>query len=60
MAIVDLGLGDKTRALGLLEDDFRQRSIFVSWWKSDPALDRLRFDPRFQKLIRMSPLVSSQ
>ena len=60
MAIVWLGLGDKTRALELLEEDFRQRSIFVSWWKSDPALDTLRSDARFQNLIRMSPLFSSQ
>ena len=56
MAIVYLGLGDKTRALQLLEEDSRARSLFASWWNTDPALDRLRFDPRFQNLIRTSPL----
>jgi adenylate cyclase len=55
-AIVYLGLGDKTRALELLEEDFRQRSIFVSWWNTDPALDPLRSDARFKNLIRLSPL----
>ena len=59
-AIVYLGLGDKTRALELLEEDFRQRSIFVSWWNTDPALDPLRSDPRFQNLGRMSSLFVSK
>ena len=59
-AIVYLGLGDKTRALELLEDDFRQRSLFVSWWNTDPALDPLRSDPRFRDLARKSPLFVSK
>jgi len=59
MAIVYLGLGDKTRALGLLEEDFRQRSIFVSWWNTDPALDPLRSDPRFRRLVQRSSLFSA-
>jgi TolB-like protein/DNA-binding winged helix-turn-helix (wHTH) protein/Flp pilus assembly protein TadD len=57
-AVIYTGLGDKARALDLLEKDHRERSMFVTWLRTDPALDSLRGEPRFQKLL--SPLFAAR
>jgi tetratricopeptide (TPR) repeat protein len=45
-------LGDKDRALSLVEKSYRLRSDFLSWLKVDPTMDPLRQEPRFKKLMR--------
>jgi TolB-like protein/Tfp pilus assembly protein PilF len=51
-AIVHLGLGDKEQALRWLEQSYRDRAgSDIGFIKVDPALDPLRGDPRFEKLV---------
>jgi len=45
-------LGDKTRALDELEQSSAERSFFFNFVKSDPEVDSLRSEPRFQELVR--------
>jgi tetratricopeptide (TPR) repeat protein len=52
LAIVYARLGDKERALESLEQDFRERSIVVTWLKTDPRLDDLRSTAGFRSLVR--------
>lgn len=52
LAAVYVALGDKGRALDLIEKDYRQRNSWVNWLKVDPAMDPLRQEPRFKKLMR--------
>jgi tetratricopeptide (TPR) repeat protein len=44
------GLGAKTRALEALAEAYRERSIFMTWLKTDPVLDPLRATRQFQNL----------
>ena len=44
-------LGDKDRALSLIEKSYRLRSDFLSWLKVDPTMDPLRQEPRFKQLM---------
>lgn len=55
LAVIYAGLGDKDRSLELLEQDRHEHSMFVTWLKTDPALDDLRSDPRFDSLSHSSP-----
>lgn len=51
-ANVHLGLGDKEQALRWLEQSYRDRpGSDIGFIKVDPALDPLRGDPRFEKLV---------
>jgi TolB-like protein/Tfp pilus assembly protein PilF len=51
-AIVHLGLGDKEQALRWLEQSYRDRAgSDIGFIKVDPALDPLRGDPRFERLV---------
>jgi TolB-like protein/DNA-binding winged helix-turn-helix (wHTH) protein/Flp pilus assembly protein TadD len=50
-AVVHLGLGDKDRALGLLEKAYEERSFEVLGF-SGGLFDRLHDEPRFQDLRR--------
>lgn len=59
-AIVYAALGDGSRAFDLLEQDRRTHSMFVTWLKTDPALDVLRPDARFQKLVAAVPLLRTR
>ena len=59
-AIVYAALGDKARALDLLEQDRREHSMFVTWLKTDPALDVLRPDARFRTLVAAVPLFGAR
>jgi eukaryotic-like serine/threonine-protein kinase len=52
LAGVYAGLGDKGRALDKLEQAFSERSFFFDFIKSDPDMDSLRAEPRFQELVR--------
>jgi adenylate cyclase len=52
LATVYAGLGDKRRALDLLEQAFTQDSLDIVQLKVDPELDSLRDEPRFQALMK--------
>ena len=52
LAAVYVALGDKDRALSLLEKDYRQRSSWLDRLKVDPVMDPLRQEPRFKQLMR--------
>jgi len=44
-------LGDKERALALLEEGYRQHSTDTLWIQEDPAYDFLHADPRFRSIV---------
>jgi TolB-like protein/Tfp pilus assembly protein PilF len=52
LAIIQVGLDQKQRAIELLEDAYTVNSIDLVQAKVDPKLDPLRGDPRFQELIK--------
>ena len=52
VAVIYSGLGDKSRALELLEESYRQRSGNLAFLKPDPFWDGLRSDPRYADLLR--------
>jgi len=47
-----LGLGDHDRAFAHLEEAYAERSNWLLMLRSDPILDQLRPDPRFEDLVR--------
>jgi Tfp pilus assembly protein PilF len=51
-AAIYLALGDRDRAIKLIEQDYRQRSNWLNRLNVDPVMDPLRDDPRFQDLMR--------
>lgn len=52
-ATIYAGLGNKDKAIELLEEAYRGKSLDVAWvLKPDPRTDNLRSDPRFQNLLR--------
>jgi tetratricopeptide (TPR) repeat protein len=52
VAAIYVALGEKRRAISLIEKDDRQRSNWLDWLKVDPAMDPLRHEPRFKQLMR--------
>ncbi len=52
LATVYAGLGDKKRAIDLIERAYTQESVDLVQVKLDPKLDPLRSDPRFQELLK--------
>jgi tetratricopeptide (TPR) repeat protein len=52
MAIVQLGLGDRARAVENLEKAHAADSQWLGWLKGDRVFDPLRSDPRFVALTR--------
>ena len=44
-------VGDKDKALESLNEAFKYRSANITFLKTDPLLDSLRGDPRFQELV---------
>lgn len=52
LAIVQVALDQKQRAMELLEEAYIVNSIDLVQAKVDPKLDPLRDDPRFQKLMK--------
>jgi len=51
-AMIYAGLGDKEKALELLELSLEQRSVWLGYIKVDPFWDNLRSDPRFIELLK--------
>jgi len=52
IAIVYAGLGDKDQAFAWLDRAYDDRSGYMTWLTTDPQLDSLRSDPRFDDLKR--------
>lgn len=50
-ATIYAGLGQKDKAMELIERACREKSVDVAWLKFDVRTDNLRSDPRFQKLL---------
>ena len=51
-AMIYAALGDKSKAIQLLEDEYQNRDGFdIVGMKTDPRLDPLRDEPRFQALL---------
>jgi TolB-like protein/DNA-binding winged helix-turn-helix (wHTH) protein/tetratricopeptide (TPR) repeat protein len=59
IAMIWVGLGDKDRALTLLDEDYRLHSSFLMYLASDPVFEPLRSDSRFQDLLRRIGLPSN-
>ena len=57
LALVYSALGDRDRAIALLEKGVQTRSL-MPFVFVDPLLDSLRPDPRFQELLRRANLPS--
>src|SRR5262245_41732913 len=58
IAAVCTGLGDKDRALDLLEESYRERCNNLVFINVHPAFDNLRSDARFTSLIQRMGFVS--
>ncbi len=52
LATVCVGLGQKDKAIALLEKGYAERDAYLTWLKVEPALDPLREEPGFQDLLR--------
>jgi hypothetical protein len=52
LALVSLGLGDRTRALEYLEQAYAACSELLVWLKIDKIYDPLRSEPRFIALMK--------
>jgi len=52
IAMIYMALDDKNHAFQLLDRCYEERSPWLVWLKTDPALDPLRSDPRFADLLR--------
>ena len=52
IAVLSALVGDKDQALESLNEAFKYRSANITFLKTDPALDSLRGDPRFQELVQ--------
>ena len=51
-SVLYAGLGDVDAAIGHLERSYAQSDVWLVWLNTDPRLDNLRADPRFQQLLR--------
>ena len=57
-AMVHMGLGDRQKALDLIEQAFADRSDWILQMNVEPEFDRLRAEPRFQDILRRArPIV---
>jgi tetratricopeptide (TPR) repeat protein len=56
IAIVYVGLGDRGKALDLLEKSFEDREEIMTFLKVDSTWESLRSDPRFQSLLHRAAL----
>jgi len=53
IATIYAGLGQKDRALQFLEKAYQEKSPDLAYFiKADLRIDSLRFDPRFQDVMR--------
>ena len=51
-SILYASLGDVDAAIDYLERSYAQSDVWLVWLNTDPRLDSLRADPRFQQLLR--------
>jgi DNA-binding winged helix-turn-helix (wHTH) protein/Flp pilus assembly protein TadD len=58
LALVYGGLGERERALDLLECACAGRDVWLTWLAVEPRFDALRPEPRFQELLRQIGLTS--
>lgn len=56
MALAHLALGQKAEALHDLEQDYKRRSVEISFIAVDPMMDSLRADARFRALVALMRL----
>jgi hypothetical protein len=52
LALAYIGLGEKDRAIGCLEQEYKNHGSGMTSLKSNPEYDSLRSDPRFVDLMR--------
>jgi TolB-like protein/DNA-binding winged helix-turn-helix (wHTH) protein/Tfp pilus assembly protein PilF len=52
IALIQIGLGEKVRAIQSLEQGYKDRDQWILYIKVDPHLDDLRSDPRFEDLLK--------
>jgi serine/threonine-protein kinase len=52
LALIHAGLGEKDRAIELLNQAFDERAERLVWLRVDPRFDRLRSDARFNDLLQ--------
>ncbi|MFY9691339.1 MAG: tetratricopeptide repeat protein, partial [Candidatus Acidiferrales bacterium] len=52
LAGIHIGLGEDDRALECLEKAYAERSHWLIYLHIDPTMDALRYNPRFQNLLR--------
>jgi len=45
-------VGDKSKALDALDQAYAKRSIMMPLVKTEPSLENLHGEPRFQELVR--------
>jgi len=50
--LVYAGLGDRARALELLDRAYAERDVWLTWIGVEPRFDALRREPRFRELLR--------
>jgi len=56
-ATIYAGLGEKNKALALIERAYQDKSLDIGWiFKADLRTDNLRSEPRFQALLRRTGL----
>ncbi len=60
VALLCIGLGDKSGAMDWLERAYEDRSAYMVYAKVDPLLDPLRADPRFIQLMKRMGLQESR
>ncbi len=56
MAILDAGLGEDERAIAEIGSAYEKHSWLVNFLGVDPKLDRLRSDPRLERILRQAGL----
>jgi DNA-binding winged helix-turn-helix (wHTH) protein/Tfp pilus assembly protein PilF len=52
LGLVYAGLGDRARALELLDRAYAERDVWLTWIGVEPRFDALRREPRFRELLR--------
>jgi len=48
-----LALGDNDHGMTWVQKAYEERSDYMVYLKTEPAFDRLRPDPRFQRLLQL-------
>ena len=49
--VIHAPLGEKDEAIAALEQAYQERSWWLCWMKTDPKMDSLRSDSRFNGLV---------